>query len=222
MFIGHFAVGLAAKRVVPTVSLATLFVAVQFADVLWPFLLAAGVEEVEITADPNPFLRPVFVHYPFSHSLLFLVFWGLLFGLIWRTRTRVTGPFPGLLLVSLVVSHWVLDVVTHRPDMPLYPGSSRYGLGLWNSPALTLAVEVPLYIAGAGIYAATTRARDRIGVWGFWSLIVFLLVAYLASLTGPPPPSLTALYGTAIVASLLIVAWAWWADKHRDPVPRRT
>lgn len=218
MFIGHFAVGLAVKRVMPSLSLATLFAAAQLADILWPFFLAVGLEEVQITADPNPLLRPVFVSYPYSHSLLLLVIWGALFGLAWRTRT---GSNKALwVLLCLVVSHWLLDFVTHRPDMPLYPGSRRFGLGLWSSPALTLAIEVPIYIAGVAIYIAGSRARNRIGVWGFWTLAVFLLVAYLASLTGPPPPSLSALSISAIAASLLILVWAWWADKHRDPVVR--
>jgi membrane-bound metal-dependent hydrolase YbcI (DUF457 family) len=215
MFIGHFALGLAAKRVAPTLSLATLFVAAQFADLLWPFLLAAGLEEVQITANSNPLLRPVFVSYPYSHSLAFLVIWGAIFGLLWRARSHVPQALPVLLL--LVVSHWVLDFVTHRPDMPLYPGSDKYGLGLWNSSSLTLTVEIPLYIAGLAVYASTTRARDRIGVWGFWSLAAFLLVAYVASLAGPPPSSIPAVYTSAIGVGILLLAWSWWADAHRTP-----
>ena len=213
MFIGHFALGLAAKRVAPSLSLATLFVAAQLADLLWPFLLAAGVEEVQITADASPFLRPVFVSYPYSHSLMFLVIWGAIFGLLWRARSHVVQALPVLLL--LVVSHWVLDFVTHRPDMPLYPGSDRYGLGLWNSPSLTLAVEIPLYIGGLAVYASTTRARDRIGVWAFWSFAAFLPVVYVASLAGPPPQSIPAVYTSAIVGGILLLAWSWWADTHR-------
>ena len=219
MFVGHFALGFAAKRVVPTISLATLFVAAQFADLLWPFLLAAGLEEVQISPDPNPLLRLVFVSYPYSHSLLFLIIWGTALGLLWRKRSHLANALTVLLL--LVVSHWVLDFVTHLPDMPIYPGSRTFGLGLWTSPALTMAIEVPLYIAGVVIYATTTRARDRIGSWSFWTLAAFLLVAYVASLTGPPPPSGPALYVTAIVSSLLLVAWAAWADNHRSPVTRR-
>lgn len=218
MFIGHFALGFAAKRVVPAISLATLFVAAQFADLLWPFLVAAGIEEVQISPDPNPLLRLVFVSYPYSHSLLFLIIWGTALGLLWRRRSHLANALTVLLL--LVVSHWVLDFVTHRPDMPIYPGSDRFGLGLWNRPALTLAIEIPLYIAGVAIYARTTRARDRVGLWGFWALAAFLPVAYAAILTGPPPPSLPALYGSAIASGLLVSAWAWWVDKHRTAVLR--
>lgn len=215
MFIGHFALAFAAKRAAPTISLAALFAAAQLADVLWPFLLAVGLEEVRIYPDENnPLLRLAFIRYPYSHSLLFLIIWGALFGWIWRERTHLAKALPVLAL--LVVSHWVLDFVTHRPDMPLYPGSDKFGLGLWNSPSLTLAIEIPLYVAGVAIYATSTRARDRVGVWAFWSLAAFLLVAYLANLMGPPPPSVTALYASAIVASLLLLAWSWWVDAHRS------
>jgi hypothetical protein len=215
MFIGHFALGFAAKRVAPTLSLATLFLAAQLADVLWPFLLAAGVEQVQISSDPNPFLRLVFIQYPYSHSLLFLIIWGTAFGWVWQRRSQAANALRVLLF--LVVSHWVLDFVTHLPDLPIYPGSRTFGLGLWTSPALTLAIELPLYAAGLVIYARTTRARDRIGSWGFWALAAFLLVAYAASFTAPPPPSVPALYASAIGGSLILLGWAWWADKHREP-----
>ena len=218
MFIGHFAVGLAAKRVAPTLSLATLFAAAQLADILWPFFLAAGLEQVQVTDNPNPLLRLVFISYPYSHSLVFLIIWGALLGFAWRARTR--SPNAAAVLVLLVVSHWILDFVTHRPDMPLYPGSAKVGLGLWESPLLTVAIEIPLYLAGVVIYAGNTRARDRIGSWGFWALAVFLLILYVASFTGPPPPSLPALYGSVIASSLLLLAWSWWADHHRNPVLR--
>ena len=131
MFIGHFALGLAAKPQAPRVSLAMLFAAAQLADLTWPILLAIGVEQVRI--DPgNTAVTPLdFVSYPYSHSLLALVVWGLL--LAWGYRLLAgNGRRAFLIIFSLVVSHWVLDYLTHRPDMPLYPGSAKFGLGLWH------------------------------------------------------------------------------------------
>jgi hypothetical protein len=218
MFIGHFALGFAAKRIVPTISLATLFAAAQLADLLWPFFLAAGLEQVQISPNPNPLLRLVFVSYPYSHSLLLLIIWGTVFGLLWRRPSDAGNAFRVLLL--LVTSHWVLDFVTHLPDLPIYPGSRTFGLGLWTLPALTNAIEVPLYIAGVIVYATTTRARDRIGSWGFWTLAAFLLAAYIGVLTSPPPPSVPALYLSAIVSSLVILAWTAWVDSHRNAIGR--
>ena len=216
MFIGHFALGLAAKRATPRVPLVILFTAAQLADVLWPFFLAAGVEQVRV--DPgNTAVTPLdFVSYPYSHSLVLLVVWGTAFAWICGRLTRVTGAFA--VIAALVVSHWVLDFVTHRPDLPLYPGSAKFGLGLWNSIPATVAVEVPLFAAGVWIYARATRARDAIGRWAFWSLMVFLVVAYLANLFGPPPPSGSALWMFMIVSSAILLLWTWWADAHRAPI----
>jgi len=214
MFIGHFGLGFAAKRVTPRLSLGVLFFAAQFADVLWPFLVAAGVERVRI--DPgNTVVTPLdFVSYPYSHSLLMLVIWGLLLGWIWRRVDPAAFP----VLTALVVSHWVLDFITHRPDMPLYPGGPKVGLGLWNSFPLTVGIEALLYAAGVWIYSRATRARDAIGRWGFVSLAVALVVFYAASLAGGPPPSVAAIYIIGIFGFGLIVAWSWWVDRHRSAV----
>ena len=196
--------------------LVILFAAAQFADVLWPFLLAAGVEHVRV--DPgNTAVTPLdFVSYPYSHSLVMLVVWGGAFAWIYGRLSGVTGAFT--VIATLVVSHWVLDFVTHRPDMPLYPGSAKFGLGLWNSMNATIALELPLFAAGVWIYARATRARDGIGRWAFWSLMVFLVVAYVANLFGPPPPSGPALWIFGIVSSAILLSWTWWADRHRAPI----
>jgi hypothetical protein len=214
MFIGHFALGLAAKRAVPRVPLAVLFLAAQFADVLWPLLLALGIETVRI--DPgNTAVTPLdFVSYPVSHSLAMLIVWGVVFGGLYHLQNGGRGVLA--VLAALVVSHWVLDFVTHRPDMPLYPGGARYGLGLWRSVAATVAVEVPMYLAGLWIYLGATRPRDGAGRWGFAALAVFLLIAYAGNLMGPPPPSIQALWMFAIAGSAIILIWSWWADSHRD------
>jgi hypothetical protein len=214
MFLGHIALALAAKRATPRVSLATLFLAAQWADVLWPIFLALGIERVRIQPGTTPFTPLDFVSYPYSHSLLALVVWGMLFGVIYRA---VAGGRNTLwVLAALVISHWVLDWVTHRPDMPLYPGSAKYGLGLWNSVPATLVVEGLMYVAGLTIYLRATRARDRIGRWGFFSLAATLVVIYLASAFGPPPPTIQALWMTALAGAVLLMLWAWWADRHRD------
>ena len=214
MFIGHIALALAAKRATPRVSLATLFLAAQWADVIWPIFLAIGIEQVRIQPGNTPFTPLDFVSYPYSHSLFALVVWGVLFGVVYRA---VAGGRNTLwVLAALVISHWVLDWVTHRPDMPLYPGSAKYGLGLWNSVPATMVIEGLMYVAGLTIYLRATRARDRIGRWGFFSLAAALVVIYLASAFGPPPPTIQALWITALAGAALLTLWAWWADRHRD------
>ena len=121
-----------------------------------------------------------------------------------------------IVLAALVISHWFLDWITHRPDMPLYPGSGTFGLGLWNSVPATLAIELPMYATGLWIYARTTRSRDAKGRWGFWTLAAFLAVVYVGNILGPPPPSVLAVWTSAIAGGAILVAWIWWVDRHRD------
>src|SRR5215831_12940982 len=167
MFIGHFALGFAAKRATPHVSLVALFAAAQLADLLWPFFLLAGWEQVRPVPGHNPFLLLDFVSYPLSHSLLMLVIWGVVFGFIYQKSTGASAA-AFLCLAVLVVSHWVLDAATHRPDLPWYPGGPRVGLGLWNYPRATLVIEGAMFIAGLAVYLRATRARDRMGSWAIW------------------------------------------------------
>jgi len=216
LFIGHYALGFAAKRLAPRTSLGTLFAAPTLADLLWPVFLLLGWEQARVVPGPNPFLNLWLDSIPVSHSLVALIAWGLLFGYLYRKRT---GYARGALVVGLlVVSHWVLDVVTHRPDMPLYPGSVTVGLGLWNSVAGTLLVEGAMFVAGVAIYAGVTRARDGIGRYGFWTLVVVLAGSYVSSLFAPPPQNMTALATFAIIFGWLFVLFGWWVDRHRDGV----
>lgn len=214
MFIGHFAVAFAAKRAAPELSLGTLFLAAQLADLLWPTLVLLGVESFDIRPGITAVTPLDFIHYPWSHSLTALAFWGVALAVAWA-GVRQGTPKAALILLAVVVSHWVLDWVSHRPDMPLtIGGAERYGLGLWNSFAGTLAVEGLLFAVCVAFYALSTRAKDRIGTWAFWGLVAFLVVVYLANLFGPPPPSTQAVAWTA-QAIWLLVAWGYWVDRHR-------
>ena len=214
MFIGHLALGFAAKRAAPRVSLAMLFVAAQLADMLWPVFLAIGLEQVRIAPGFTAFTPFDFVSYPYSHSLVFLIGWALALGFGYRAVTGDAKAVP--VLAALVVSHWVLDFVTHAPDMPLYPGSAKLGLGLWNSIPATLAVELAMYAAGLWVYLRVTGARDTIGRWALLSLAVFVIVVYVVNINNAPP-SIPAIIWPALVGIALLTAWAWWADRHRVP-----
>ncbi len=213
MFIGHYALALAAKRAAPQTSLGPLFAAASLADLLWPVFLLAGWEQVRIAPGTNHFLTLAFDSYPISHSLLTLIAWGTVFALLYRMHT---GYARGALVVALLVlSHWALDFVTHRPDMPLYPGGPRLGLGLWNSVPATLIIEGLMFVLAIWIYVTTTRARDRVGRYAFWALIAVLLVSYVSAAAGPPPPSVRVLAIGGIVFGWLFVLWAGWVDRRR-------
>lgn len=215
MFIGHLALGLAAKRATPHLSLAVLFFAAQLADVLWPIFVAVGLEHVRIDPGNTAFTALDFVSYPYSHSLVFLIVWGVLLGIL--CRFLMGGRAVTAVVSALVVSHWILDFVTHRPDMPLYPGSVKLGLGLWNSIPLTLVIELLMYGAGLWIYMQATRARDGIGRWGFLILAIFVIVVFIANI-GNAPPSISALWISAFAGAAVLTLWAWWADRHRDSI----
>lgn len=216
MFIGHFGVAYAAKRVERRPSLGVLFAAAQLPDLLWPLLLLIGWERAHVVSSPNPFLRLSFDSYPWTHSLagtlgLALVAAGL-YGALTRNRR-------GALVVGLLVlSHWVLDVASHIPDLQLAPGiPTRVGLGLWRSEAATIVIEGLLFGGGVWLYATATRARDRVGSWATWSLVAVLAGFYVANIVGPPPPSIRAV-AWAGLGLWLFPPWAAWADRHRSPV----
>jgi membrane-bound metal-dependent hydrolase YbcI (DUF457 family) len=215
LFLGHFAAGYAAKRLAPRCSLATLFAAAQLPDVVWPVLVLAGVEHATIAPGDTAFTPLRFDSYPISHSLLTVGLWGAAFGALhfWRERRRLDA----IVLALLVVSHWLLDFVSHRADVPLWPGGPRLGLGLWNSVAATLVVELLMFAAGVWLAARATRAHDAIGRWGFAGLAGLLLLTYAANVLGPPPPSMTAVGWAGITGALLFLGLALWVDRHREP-----
>lgn len=216
MFLGHLALAFGAKRAAPGVSLGTLVLASELVDYLWPIFLLLGIEHARI--DPgNTAVTPLdFYHYPWTHSLVMGLAWGLGFAGIWYLRKRDSRV--ALLLGALVVSHWVLDALSHRPDMPLYPGGSRVGLDLWRSVAATLVVEGIMFAAGVTLYLKATRAVDRVGRFATYGLIAFLVIVYLANVFSPPPPSIQAV-GWAGQAAWLLLLWAIWADRHRRAAP---
>lgn len=213
MFIGHIAVGLAAEGVAPKTSLGLLVAAPLAADLLWSILVLAGVERVRIDPGNTAFTPLAFTYYPWTHSLLMsLVLSALAGAAYWLWRHYRAGA---LVIAAGVLSHWVLDAISHRPDMPLYPGgSTMVGLGLWNSFPATLVVECAMFAAGVWLYASVTKSRDRAGSYGLWAFVAFLLVVYAMNAFGPPPPSVRAI-GFAGLALWLLPLWAWWFDAHR-------
>ena len=213
MFIGHFAAGFAARRVAENSNLGVLMAAALLPDLIWPVLLLAGIERVEILPG-NTALSPLaFTYYPYSHSLLAAAFWSLAAGLAYGVFTKYR---TGAVVVALAVaSHWFLDALVHRPDLPLYPGTSTVvGLGLWNSLPVSIALEGLMFVAAAGWYAAGTRARRRGGRLGLWLFLGVLAMLYIGSVTGAPPPSSKAVAWVGL-ATCMFPVWAAWIDRRR-------
>lgn len=213
MFIGHFGIGLGAKKWAPGVSLGTLFLAAQFLDLLWPSLLLLGWEHVSIEPGNTEMTPLNFTYYPISHSLLMACVWGALFGSLYFLIKR--NYRQAVILALCVVSHWVADFIVHRPDLPLLPGNTSYvGLGLWNHVFLGSIVEWSVFIGGLLLYLKTTKPENKVGIYGFWSLVIFLMAIQLVNVFGPPPPSVTAI-ASAGQLQWLFVIWAYWCDRNR-------
>ena len=215
MFIGHFAAGLALKRVAPGTNLGWLIAAVCFLDLLWPFFLLTGLERVRIDPGNTAFTPLDFVFYPFTHSLQMALVWAIVFGGAYYVFTNYRAGAAAIAIG--VASHWFLDLIVHRPDLQLYAGGEKYGFGLWNSIAGTVIVESVMLAIGIWIYLGGTRARDKVGRYAFWLFIGVLVLSYVGNALGPPPPSETALiYFTPLV--WIFVALAWWSDRHREAI----
>ena len=213
MFIGHFGIGFGAKAAAPKTSLGTLFLACQFVDLIWPTLLLLGVERVRIVPGATKVTPLDFISYPFSHSLAAVAIWSILFALCYRFLKKDSRA--AIVLGLSVASHWLLDLLVHRPDLPLYPGSGlTVGLNLWSSLPGTLAVESAIFGLGVALYARKTVARDATGKWAFRGLVLFLYAIYLGNLFGPPPPSVAALSWVG-QAQWLLVVWGYWVNRHR-------
>ena len=216
MFIGHFGVGLAAKKIDKKPSLGTLFMASQFIDLLWPVFLLFGIEKVKI--DPgNTALTPLnFIYYPFSHSFFAVLIWSVLFGLVYYFVKK--NLRSSILVGSLVMSHWFLDLIVHRPDLPLLPWSElKVGLGLWNHVLIAIIVELLIFAIGAYLYLKVTKAANKKGSITLWSLLAFLILVYFMNVFGDPPPSEGPI-GYVGLSMWLLVAWGYWIDRNRKPV----
>ncbi|MCA0931422.1 hypothetical protein LCM02_03085 [Lutimonas saemankumensis] len=208
MFIGHYGVGLLAKRKENLPSLALMFIAVQLLDLIWPILVLFGVETLSVDPGNTKLTHLDFQYYPYSHSLLMAMVWSVLFsfGYYFFTKKK-KGAF---ILGALVMSHWILDFISHRPDLPLSPFSDvKVGLGLWNHPVIEVILELGLFFTGAILYFKSSVYKRK---KSYVFLILFLFVIHLMNIFGPPPPSEMAVAWSANLMWLIVI-WAWWIEK---------
>jgi hypothetical protein len=140
------------------------------------------------------------------------VVWSVVVGRI--AAAALKHARAGLIVGLTVLSHWPLDVITHRPDLPLWPGGPKIGLGLWDSVPLTLIVEGTLFAAGVALYLRATRPRDAVGKWAFWGLVLLTTAIWVSGPFSPPPPSVTAIAVVGL-ALWLFPLWASWIERHR-------
>ncbi|HET6362588.1 MAG TPA: hypothetical protein VFH11_11090 [Gemmatimonadota bacterium] len=217
MFVGHYGVSFAAKKADDSIPLWILFLAVQLLDVVWAPLVLLGVEKVRIVPGFTA-TNPLDLYYiPYTHSLVAAIAWSAAAAIAYRLWTGMSGRAGrgsrGALLVGLAVfSHWVLDFVVHRPDLPLYDDTAKVGIGLWDRPLLAFGLESALVLVGLRLYLAR-RPRPGVG------LVVFsLLMLGIQGMVffGPPPESTSQIAATALASYLLFALVVWWlADRRR-------
>lgn len=213
MFLGHYGLALGAKPLARKPSLGTLILAAQFADLVWPLLLLLGVEHVRIVPGLLAASPMDFTDYPFTHSLLGQCLGGAVFAAVYYARQK--DARAARLLGLLVPSHWLLDLLVHRPDLPLWPSGPKVGFGLWGSIPGTLLVEAIFFGGGLLVYARSTAAKDRVGSVALWSMAAALVALYAGAVFGPAPSSPT-LVAMGALSLWLFVPWGDWIDRHRN------
>jgi hypothetical protein len=220
MFLGHYGVALALKRVEPKVSLGTLFIAVQLADLLWGCFLLLGWEHARIVPDPNPLLNLEFLDYPISHSLVAALGWAIAAAAAyysWPTRDTNRHWQASALVGAAVASHYPLDVLVHLRDLPLAGNDSpKLGLGLWNHFGASVALEFLTLALGLAVYVRLRSRRHPVRAGRLAVVVVVLVATYVAALVAPPP-GMTVVVVSDIVFILLAGALAAWADRQATP-----
>ena len=215
MFVGHYGPSFAIRAVRPELPLWLTFLAAQLVDVAWALLVLAGVERVRIVPGITA-ASPLDLYYmPYTHGLVMAIVWGLAAGVVCKALFRWPGWSPAAWLAAAVLSHWLLDLLVHRPDLPLYGDSMKVGLGLWNLPLVALALELVAVFGGLWLYLQRTTANNAIGRYGPFVFVVTMLVIQFATAAGPPPPSIVALAWSALGAYVGFALVAGWLDRQR-------
>jgi hypothetical protein len=221
MFLGHYGVAFALKRAEPKLSLGTLFVAVQLADLLWGVFLLTGWERVRIDPGFTAVTPLQFLEYPISHSLVGMACWALIGAAVyysWPTRDTSRHWQAAGLVGLAILSHFPLDLVVHAPDLPVFgQDSAKLGLGLWNNPTATILLELATLAAGVAIYVVFRSRRHPVRAGRLAGLVLLLVALYLGNFFGPPPSSVTLIAVADIIGLALLAGFAAWADRRATP-----
>jgi len=220
MFVGHYGPSFAIKSFRPAIPLWLLFIAVQFVDVLWAVLVLLGVEKVRIVPGITA-SNPLDLYYmPYTHSLVAAIFWSVAAGVVIWLLPRVATRTAAIWLGVAVFSHWVLDFLVHRPDLPVYDDTMKIGLGLWNYPAVALSLEAVLLFGGMILYFRATKPVNTLGRVGLPVFGVVMLAIQSYVFFGPPPVSPAAAAVTALAAYVAFAFIAEWLARQRAHIEK--
>jgi hypothetical protein len=220
MYFGHYGVGLTFKKFNKRLSIGWLFLAVQFVDILAMVLFLLGIERANVVPGFAASSSIEYVYFPFSHSLVAFLVWTAVFYVIFRlvrVKPDLKKSRVAVVMALGVLSHFVLDVVVHTPDMSILGGDSfKMGLGLWNyHPAINYIVEGAVLLVGLFLYLKTTKGSTFIGKYGVIFLVAILFGLNAVFMTGQPPPDLRVLAGLYLTINVSIILSAFWLDKKR-------
>ena len=216
MFVGHYSASFAGKAMERGLPLWLLFLAVQFMDVMWAIFVLLGIEKVRIVPGITA-SSPLDLYYmPYTHSLVGSIGWSVLAFLLCQCFPRLRGRRNGLIVALAVFSHWVLDLIVHRPDLPLYDSTFKMGFGMWNYRFPEFLLEIALLVGGAAPYLKAAPRKV--------STIIFVCVLVGVQVVGtffsPPPTSDRAEALTGLFLYLILAAIAWWVGRNRVPALR--
>lgn len=220
MFIGHFGVAFAAKRVRNRVPLWLLFLAVQLVDVAWGLFVWLGIEKVAVSPGILPTNHLDFQYYPYTHSLIATLGWSAVVYLLFRYWFFRNHPDPNCsarVMGLLVFSHYPLDVLVHRADMPIGFGDSpKIGLEIWGSVPLTFIIEIGFFLIGFLLYMSGTKAKTKAGNWGWWLFAVLLVGMWVGTIFGPPPTDITMMVISGLIMFIALFWIVSWLEKKRE------
>ena len=216
MFTGHYGPSFAANAIEKRLPLWLLFVAVQFVDVLWAIFVLLGIEKVRIVPGITA-ASPLDLYYmPYTHSLVGALCWSLFAFAFCQLIPRWRGLRTGLILAAAVFSHWILDLIVHRPDLSLYDDVYKMGFGLWNYRVLSFVLEMLVLFGGGWMYVRTVPRRGKV-----WAFLIFLAVFQIfGTFLVAPPPSGRAEAVTALVSYMVLAAIAAWVDRGQTGAAR--
>jgi membrane-bound metal-dependent hydrolase YbcI (DUF457 family) len=208
LFTGHYSFSFAGKSVDKRIPLWLLFLAVQWIDVMWSIFVLLGIEKVRIVPGITASNALDLYYMPYTHSLLGVLCWSVLAYVVCQLVPGLRGKRTGLILAAAVFSHWILDLIVHRPDLALYDSVGKMGFGLWNYRGAAFALEMAVLFGGAAMLYQTAAHRGRL--IGF---VIFLAVLQVfGTFFFPPPPSDHAAASTAFFSYIVLALAAWWAD----------
>ncbi len=217
MFIGHWAPAMIAATHPRAPRLGTLFVAAQLVDLGFFTLMMLGVEKMRLAPGISAMNPMDLYHMPYTHSLLGCALWAAAFSglLLAVTKNRTTALIGG----AVVLSHWFLDLLVHVPDLTLWGGPTKLGLGLWNHPEIAMPLELGLTFGALLLYTLRTRATAGTARLALGLMAIVLLTVQMINWFAPPPGEPTVVAAMVVLGTYLFMALlAAWLGSTRRPV----